>query len=74
MARFSAYSITPQVEQVTESKPAANRIVYASAAAHSFIFSPYNTNGHPIVPGKSNESTWYVSFPGLQASPIPEYD
>jgi hypothetical protein len=63
VARFSAYSITPQVEQVPiESKPAANRIVYASAAAHSFIVSPYNTNGHPSAPSKNNEATWYVSF------------
>lgn len=61
MARFSAYSITPQVEQVSvESKPAANRIVYASAAAHSFIVSPYNMNGHPSVPSESNKATWYV--------------
>ncbi|GAM36844.1 hypothetical protein TCE0_022f06258 [Talaromyces pinophilus] len=60
VARFSAYSITPQVEQVPDSKPAANRIVYASAAAHSFIVSPYSTNGHPSVPSKSNEATWVV--------------
>lgn len=73
MARFSAYSITPQVEQVqVESKPAANRIVYASAAAHSFIVSQCNTGGQ--LSSKSNEATWYVFFLGMQASPAPEHD
>ncbi|EED20356.1 hypothetical protein TSTA_035830 [Talaromyces stipitatus ATCC 10500] len=58
VARFSAYSLTPQVEQVPESKSVANRIVYASAAAHSFVVSPYNRNGHLNVPGKLDEATW----------------
>lgn len=61
MARFSTYSITPQVDQVpVESRPAANRIVYTSSAAHSFIVSPYTMNDHQSVPSKCNEATWYV--------------
>ena len=58
MARFSAYSISPQDQQIpVESKPATNRIVYASAAAHSFIMPPMATSS------KSSEATWYVSSP-----------
>lgn len=61
VARFSTYSLAPKVEQIqTETKPTVNRIVYASAAAHSFV-TPYKVTDGLNLSMQNIASARYVA-------------